>query len=534
MVEGSGLLRQPDRIVLGNQAHSGSEPDRRGGCRGRAKSHPLVDGPGICNGYIVAVRPPSARERKVAVLGKPDGLETRCFTSSSGYMGRSRLIGRERQDAIVRARHEMDRSRDHSPDRPTTTTTVQRMDTESHGERTGAVTAAIVGAGIGGLAAALTLRRVGIEVEVYEAATILGEIGAGIQISPNASRVLIGLGLGDELDRVGVRPLTGDMRRWDDGALITSQPLGEAVERQFGAPYFHLHRADLHRILADAVGPRQIHLGRECGEVISRRDRPQIEFVDGSRLAFDIVIGADGIHSKVRASMFGREDPRFSGNTVWRGMVPAQHIEDLSLPVNSTLVMGPGQHFVYYFVSGGEYVNWVGVAPSTTWTAESWTDEGRLDDALADFEGWNSTVRRLIGEMKGKPIYRWALYDRDPLPSWGKGPVTLLGDACHPMLPFMAQGAAQAIEDAAVLAGCLAQTHEAATALRRYEELRRRRTARVQMAARDNEAMFHLPDGEEQSTRDARLASQSGSGAAHRNSWLFDYDADTAARPDNP
>ena len=153
------------------------------------------------------------------------------------------------------------------------------------------------------------------------------------------------------------------------------------------------------------------------------------------------------------------ESPRFSGNSAWRGMVPAERVADLQLPVASTVVMGPGRHFVYYFVSAGRFINWVGVAPSETWTLESWTTPGRLEDALGDFAGWNPVVRRLIAEAADgsdrAELYRWALYDRDPLPRWGDGPVTLLGDAAHPMLPFMAQGACQAIEDAAVLAACL-------------------------------------------------------------------------------
>ncbi|MDG2113125.1 MAG: FAD-dependent monooxygenase, partial [Actinomycetota bacterium] len=179
-------------------------------------------------------------------------------------------------------------------------------------------------------------------------------------------------------------------------------------------------------------------------------------------------------------------------------------------------------------VAAGRYVNWVGVAPSETWTGESWTEPGDLAEALADFAGWSSTVTGLIAAAEGRTPYRWALYDRDPLDAWSEGPVTLLGDACHPMLPFMAQGAAQAIEDAAVLVGCLDRWAEPAEALQRYEDLRRDRTARVQLAARSNETMFHLPDGPDQLARDTRLSSPE-SRATHRNAWLFDYDAINAA-----
>jgi salicylate hydroxylase len=176
----------------------------------------------------------------------------------------------------------------------------------------------------------------------------------------------------------------------------------------------------------------------------------------------------------------------------------------------------------------------VGVAPSTTWTLESWTAPGRLDEALADFEGWNPVVRRLIAEVGARsgeaPVYRWALYDRDPLPRWGEGAVTLLGDAAHPMLPFMAQGACQAMEDGAVLAACLQLVPDPVRALRRYEDLRRERTAAVQLAARRNETTFHLPDGPDQQARDAQLAATSGEQTVHRNAWVFGYDvAEVAA-----
>jgi salicylate hydroxylase len=185
---------------------------------------------------------------------------------------------------------------------------------------------------------------------------------------------------------------------------------------------------------------------------------------------------------------------------------------------------------VYYFVSAGRFVNWVGVAPTETWTLESWTAPGRVDEALADFAGWNRVVRRLITEVAdaatGAELYRWALYDRDPLSHWGEGPVTLLGDAAHPMLPYMAQGACQAIEDAAVLAACLRLLPDPVRALRQYEDLRRERTAAVQLAARHNETVFHMPDGAAQRDRDRTLAATSGERTVHRNAWIFGYAVD--------
>ncbi|MGH1493120.1 MAG: FAD-dependent monooxygenase [Acidimicrobiales bacterium] len=388
---------------------------------------------------------------------------------------------------------------------------------------------AIAGAGIGGLAAAIALRRDGHEVVVYEQASKLSEIGAGIQLSPNANRVLAWLGLLDEVERVAVEPGWGDLRRWEDGSVLVSQALGDEVRQSFGFPYFHVHRADLHNLLVRAAGDSDLHLGHKLSGFEEAGAGVRLRFDDGANSSpFDLLVGADGIHSAVRQQLFGDESPRFSGNAVWRGLVDRNSVADLDLPVNSHAFLGPDRHFVAYYVNSGRFVNWVGVAPTRTWDAESWTQEGRFDDAVADFAGWCPTVTGLIDAMREQPIYRWALFDRDPLPAWSRGPVTLLGDACHPMLPFMAQGAAQAIEDAAVLTGCIAATADPTAAAKRYEELRRDRTAKVQLAARSNEVMFHLPDGPEQQERDQRLGSPA-SATGHRNAWLFDYDATTAA-----
>ena len=383
---------------------------------------------------------------------------------------------------------------------------------------------AVVGGGIGGLAAALSLLRAGFDVQVFEQAAALMEVGAGIQISPNASRLLHRLGLGSALDRTGVRPVAVHQRRWDDGRTLQRAPLGEAMEAAFGAPYYHFHRADLLKALADALPPERLHLGHRLAGFTDHGDRVDLRFAHGERVAAGILVGADGIHSTVRGELFGPEQPRFTGCIAYRGLVPADRLSHLELEVLANNWMGPGGHFVHYFVAGGRLVNFVAINERETWTRESWTDRGEVADALAAFKGWHPQVSAIIGAVD--ETFIWALLDRAPLDRWSVGRVTLLGDACHAMLPFKAQGAAQSIEDGATLAACLLEDGAAdvASALRRYEALRRPRAARLQEMSRANKTRFHLPDGLEQQARDAELATR-GDRTIEALGWLYGHDA---------
>jgi len=383
----------------------------------------------------------------------------------------------------------------------------------------------VVGAGIGGLTAALTLIRAGLDVEVFEQASELHEIGAGIQISPNATRILFRLGLSEALERIGVRPLTFEFLRWDDGRVLMQSPLGDECVRLFGAPYYHFHRADLLAVLAAAVPSKRIHLGHRCVGVAERHDRVEARFHDGSIAEADAIIGADGIHSAVRSAILGPESPRFSGNVAFRGLAPAARLAHLGMEPRSNLWVGPNRHFVHYFVGAGRYVNWVGVVPDE-WRVESWTEKGEIADALAKFDGWHRQVREIIAAAD--MTNRWALYDRDPLDTWSVGRVALLGDAAHAMLPFMAQGAVQSVEDAAVLAKCLGAVDVGGVpaALRRYEAIRKPRASKCQLGSRNNAVMYHMPDGEEQRRRDANLsAAIYGLGS---RTWLYAHDVEAA------
>src|SRR5512145_2411437 len=314
---------------------------------------------------------------------------------------------------------------------------------------------AVIGGGIGGLAAALALRAAGIDAQAFEQAPVLAEVGAGIQISPNASRLLRRLGLADALEQRGVRPVAVHQRRWQDARTLQRAPLGDAVEAAFGAPYYHFHRADLLEALAGALPPGAIHLAHRLTGFVDHGDRVEAAFDNGARAVADALVGADGIHSTVRAALFGPERPRFTGCIAYRGLVPAERLAHLGLEIVSSNWMGPGGHFVHYFVAGRRLVNFVAVNERETWTRESWTDRGQVADALAAFDGWHPQVRAIIGAVD--ETFIWALFDRLPLERWSVGRVTLLGDACHAMLPFMAQGAAQAIEDGATLAACLVE-----------------------------------------------------------------------------
>lgn len=383
---------------------------------------------------------------------------------------------------------------------------------------------AVIGGGIGGLAAAISLRRAGFDAQVFEQAAALSEVGAGIQISPNASRLLRRLGLGEALDRRGVRPVAVHQRRWDDGRTLQRAPLGEAVEAAFGAPYYHFHRADLLEALANALPREGVRLGHRLAGIADHGDRVEARFMNGARVSADLLVGADGIHSTVRAALFGPERPRFTGCVAYRGLVSAERLAHLGLEVVSSNWMGPGGHFVHYFVSGGRLVNFVAINERETWTRESWTDRGRVADALAAFDGWHPQVRAIIGAVD--ETFIWALFDRVPLERWSVGRVTLLGDACHAMLPFMAQGAAQSIEDGATLTACLLEhgAGDVVSALRRYEALRRPRATRLQELSRANKTRFHLPDGPAQQARDAEMAT-SGDRSIPAIGWLYAHDA---------
>ncbi|WP_421997542.1 FAD-dependent monooxygenase [Reyranella sp.] len=382
---------------------------------------------------------------------------------------------------------------------------------------------AVAGGGIGGLAAALHLLQAGFDVQVYEQAPRIGEVGAGIQISPNAARLLIRLGLKSALDRAGVRPQAVHQKRWDDGRTLQRAPLGAAVEETFGAPYYHVHRGDLVELLAAALPPERLHLSHRLVDVAETGGRVTAQFENGASAEADLLVGADGIHSRVRHILFGAEKPRFTGCVAWRGLVPAERVRHLGIEVASHNWMGPDGHVVHYWVGAGRFMNVVCVTEHGAWTDESWTQKGRVDEALARYEGWHPMVRGLIEAFP--ETFVWALHDRLPLPRWSEGRITLLGDACHPMLPFMAQGAAQSIEDGATLAAVLtAMQGDVPAALARYEALRKPRATRLQEASSANRIRFHLPDGPAQEQRDAALAA-SGDRSMANIGWLYAHDA---------
>lgn len=381
----------------------------------------------------------------------------------------------------------------------------------------------VIGGGIGGLSAALHLLRAGIDVQVYEQAPRISEIGAGIQISPNASRLLHRLGLRPAMDKVGVFPQAVHQRRWDDGRTLQRAPVGKPVEETFGAPYYHFHRADLANLLADALPPERVHVSHRLVGIEEKAARVIARFENGQAAEADVLVGADGIHSKVHALVFGADKPRFTGCIAWRGLVPADKVRHLDIELASHNWMGPDGHIVHYWVGGGRFMNVVCVTEHGQWTEEGWTVPGDVADAAARFADWHPTVRGLIASFP--QTFIWALHDRTELPRWSERRITLLGDACHPMLPFMAQGAAQSIEDGAALAALLAKMPDAPElALRRYEEIRKPRATRLQSMSAANRVRFHLRDGPEQQARDAAMAA-SGDRSIANIGWLYSYDA---------
>ena len=315
---------------------------------------------------------------------------------------------------------------------------------------------------------------------------VLREVGAGIQVSPNASRVLHGLGLANNLAGLGVKPMAWHQRRWQDGRTLLRTPLAQAMEATFGSPHYQMHRADVLKALVSAVPPDRLHVEHSLTGFVDDGEKVELRFQDGSSAHADVLVGADGIYSTVRQILFGAQEAHFTKCMCYRGLVPVRRIAHLHIPVESQLWMGPGRHFIHYYVRNGDLLNFVAIVDQDTWTSESWTDRGDIADAIAAFAGWHAQVQGILNAVD--ETFVWALFDRLPMEQWSVGRVTLLGDACHAMLPFMAQGAAQAIEDGATLAACLARhgREHVAEALRDYQARRLPRTSRVQSLAAGN------------------------------------------------
>src|ERR1700758_2657991 len=372
----------------------------------------------------------------------------------------------------------------------------------------------IVGGGIGGLTAAIALRQTGWSVQVIERAEQFGEVGAGVQLGPNATRVLKRLGLGEKLDEIAVAPEAVRFLRWADDAVLTECQL----RGRFGAPYYTLHRPDLIEILAAAQPSEDMMLGTEVTDVSATRGGAAVSTADGTRLEADLVLGCDGTHSTVRSRAIGDVPARFSGMCAYRAVVSSNGVEQT---VRNWL--GPDRHLVAYPVGrGGRYLNLVCVDTASDWQTESWTAPGDPDELRNAFKGWSPELTSLLDRVTA-PIYRWGLYDRKPLATWLAPAIALLGDACHPMLPFMAQGAAQAIEDAGVLAQCLAGGADLGDALRGYEQLRLPRASRIQRLSYDNNVVYHLADGPEQRARDDAMLRGEAFGP-DTLTWLFEDD----------
>ena len=386
----------------------------------------------------------------------------------------------------------------------------------------------VIGGGIGGLTTALALLKRGIDVEVYEQASRLGEVGAGIQISPNGTRVLLALGLEEELRAIAVAPLRKEIRHWRTGKTWNWYDLGAASSQKYGSPHVLLHRGDLHRLLVNTLlrlKPGAIHLSRRCIGLSQHGAQVDLRFEGGETASAPFVVGADGIHSKVREQLFGLSQPEFTGCVAWRAVVPMQSLPPSAATMVSAKWLGPRGHVLHYPIQGGELLNFLGIVERDDWQVESWTVEGSRVELAGDFPGWHPDVQGIIENVE-RP-FKWALMVRGPMPQWSKGRITLMGDACHPTLPFMGQGGVMAIEDAYVVAACLDKYFDRPqTAFARYEEIRRERTAAVVRKSHENRKQAFNPALANQDEAVVSVAEEwQQSLARERLDWVYTYDA---------
>jgi salicylate hydroxylase len=373
---------------------------------------------------------------------------------------------------------------------------------------------AIVGGGIGGLFAANALLAQRFQVSVYEQAPALGEVGAGVFLTPNSVRQLGRVGLGPAVEKWGARVGPGSRYFRYDGSPIA--PVQVTDSSGWNAT-FGMHRADLVELLAAGLPDDVVHTGHRCTSFEQRDDTARVSFSNGAVAEADVIVAADGIHSELRPYVFPPSNPVFSGSVAYRGVLPLERIPDW--PTDSWLMwLGKGKHFLAFPVRAGQLINYVGFVPADQQMKESWSSPGDPDVLRREFVGWDPRIESLL--QKVQMTFRWALYDRDPLPTWTRGRLTLLGDAAHPMLPHLGQGANQSIEDGMALATILARADcsTVPAALAAYERLRRERVAQVQRGAREN-GMRYDSAYADLGVRDAEIAAH----AAFRKT-LYDHD----------
>lgn len=382
---------------------------------------------------------------------------------------------------------------------------------------------AIAGGGVGGLTAALALAHHGIDVGVYEQAPALNVVGASLQLGPNALRLMDELAMLTELRSIGVRPEAVRFVRWDDGSLLLEMPMGATMEEHFGAPQLDFFRPDLHRLLAGALAPGTLHLGARVKTVKQLNDHVALVLADGTRVKADVAIAADGIRSPIRQQLFGPEEPSFTGTVVYRGVARRDRALSLHPERVNHYWLGPYRHGVAYWISSGELLAVNCAVQHADWSAESWTLEARPEEALPFFADWDRSLLKRI--LACESLLRGAVFVRQPLAHWSKGRIALLGDAAHAMEPFQAQGAAQAVEDAYVLAVCLASGEDDPVgALGRYETIRRERAEELQSSSAVAANVFYLPDGEQQRARDAAYAKLSETQPYGPRQRIWEYD----------
>jgi len=377
----------------------------------------------------------------------------------------------------------------------------------------------IVGGGIGGLTAALALQRAGFRPVVLEQAPVLSEVGAGISLSPAAAHALNYVGMREVLQSKAYHPEDQCVRHYKDARPLSWINRGRALVERYGERYYLIHRADLHDALAAAVranDPQAIELNRRCRAVLQQPDGVTVEFTDGSSRRFESLVGADGSRSVVRNQVFGLLEPQYTGYIAWRGLVPMHLVPTEYLDPPSGVFVGPGHLVNRYPVRNGQWLNFVAFAERKDWTEEGWSIRSTVEELLAEFEGWTPWVRRLMELVQPDLLFKWGLFDREPLGSWSKGRVTLLGDAAHPILPFLGHGAVLAIEDGVVLARAFEASASVEEAYQRYERARMERASFVVLESRKAGKMFHAPDTDTYHQRTQGKAADEGIG-------LFSY-----------